>query len=117
MTTTDNELEKLDTFDQEVADAIEPYLSWEYNVRVGRTDWAEEGLKSVSVGEGHELYQAVKALKDKAHTLGKKEGRREGFEAARMVQVDVSESDGEELRIGEEVYHTLADYEKELEKE
>lgn len=68
----------MDKFDQEVADAIEPYLSREYNISIGRIDWAQEGLKSVSVGEGHELYQAVKALKDKAYTAGKAEGAAEG---------------------------------------
>jgi len=61
-------------FRQDIADAIEPYLSWQYNVSIGRTDWAEEGLKSVSVGEGHELYQAVLKLLESAEREAFEEG-------------------------------------------
>lgn len=72
MTKTDTESE----LNQDVADAIEPYLSQEYNRSIGRKDWYDTKLKSVSVGEGHELYQSVLALYNKAYSLGLKDGAR-----------------------------------------
>ena len=71
---------ELKAFRQDIADAIEPYLSWEYNISIGRTDWAEEGLKSVSVGPAHELYQAVLSLVEKIESRTPSEYER-GYQA------------------------------------